>query len=105
MFGEALSLDGVNDCAVVNSSPGVSGGVQRTVSAWVFQDAGASNLRTAVALGTNGTGTKWDLDIDDLNGGIDVGASVDLSYTADTFDLLKQRHDLATGSTVIGALG
>jgi arylsulfatase A-like enzyme len=73
-FGEALSLDGVNDYAVVNATPGVSGGAQRTVSAWVFQDAGSSNLRTAVALGVNGTGTKWDLDIDNLNGGIEVGA-------------------------------
>lgn len=73
-FGEALSLDGADDYAVVNSSPGVSGGAQRTVSAWVFQDAGSSNLRTAVALGTNGTGTKWDLDIDNLNSGIEVGA-------------------------------
>jgi arylsulfatase A-like enzyme len=73
-FGEALSLDGVNDYAVVNATPGVSGGAQRTVSAWVYQDAGSSNLRTAVALGVNGTGTKWDLDIDNLNGGIEVGA-------------------------------
>lgn len=73
-FGEALSLDGVNDYAVVNSNPGVSGGAQRTVAAWVYQDAGSSNLRTAVALGINGTGTKWDLDIDNLNGGIEVGA-------------------------------
>jgi arylsulfatase A-like enzyme len=72
-FGEALSLDGVNDYAVVNSTPGVSGGAQRTVSAWVYQDAGSSNLRTAVALGINGTGTKWDLDIDNANAGIEVG--------------------------------
>lgn len=72
-FGEALSLDGVNDYAVVNSSPGVSGGTQRTVSAWVYQNAGSSNLRTAVALGINGTGTKWDLDIDNPNAGIEVG--------------------------------
>ena len=27
-----------------------------------------------MALGVNGTGTKWDLDIDNLNGGIEVGA-------------------------------
>jgi arylsulfatase A-like enzyme len=72
-FGEALSLDGVNDYAVVNSTPGVAGGTQRTVSAWVHQDAGSSNLRTAVALGVNGTGTKWDLDIDNANSGIEVG--------------------------------
>jgi arylsulfatase A-like enzyme len=72
-FGEALSLDGVNDFAVVNSSPGVSGNAQRTVSAWVYQNPGSSNLRTAVALGVNGTGTKWDLDIDNPNGGIEVG--------------------------------
>ena len=203
-FGEALSLDGGNDYAVVNSSPGVSGNAARTVSAWVYQGVGSSGLRTAVGLGVNGTGTKWDLDIDNLNGGIevgvgggrnvgtgltgltgqwmlitstlpvaggnvgtvntylngtvtnaasggtgvsttnqslyhlgvsanlniqffngwiddvaiwnvaltageikglyDVGMSTNLFYTADTFDLLKQRHDAATGSTVIGSL-
>jgi hypothetical protein len=203
-FGEALALDGVNDYAVVNSTPGVSGNAQRTVSAWVYQDTGSTNLRTPVALGANGTGTKWDLDIDNLSGGIevgvgggrnagtgltgltgqwmlvtstlpvaggnigtaktylngtvtnagtgstainttnqafyylgvsanlniqfldglvddaavwnealtageikglyDVGMSVDLSYTAGDFDLLKQRHDAATGSTTIDSL-
>ena len=72
-FGEALSLDGVDDYAVVNSSPGVSGSAQRTVSAWVYQDAGSSGLRTPVALGVNGTGTKWDVDIDNPSSGIEVG--------------------------------
>jgi hypothetical protein len=40
----------------------------------------------------------------EIKGLYDVGLSVDLSYTADKFDLLKQRHDLATGSTTIDSL-
>jgi hypothetical protein len=44
------------------------------------------------------------LTVGEIKGLYDIGMSVDLSYTADTFDLLKQRHDLATGSTTIGAL-
>jgi hypothetical protein len=40
----------------------------------------------------------------EIKGLYDVGMSVDLSYTADKFDLLKQRHDLATGSTTIDSL-
>ena len=40
----------------------------------------------------------------EIKGMYDVGMSIDLSYTADTFDLLKQRHDAATGSTTIDAL-
>lgn len=205
-FGEALSLDGVNDYAIVNAGNPVTGTGARTTSAWVYQNTGATGLRTVLSFGNNGTGTKWDVDIDNGNGievGIgggrtidtglsgltgtwalvvttlptaggnikavntyfngsirtntttqttavntvstgeyrlgtlanppptvqffngriddvavwnealtageiqgmyDVGMSVDLSYSAFTFDLLKERHDLATGSTTIGAL-
>jgi hypothetical protein len=216
-FGEAASFDGTNDWAYVNAGNPIPGTGVRTVSTWVYQNAGATGLRTPVAFGVNGTGTKWEVDIDNDNGGIevgigagrtidsglsgltgtwslivttlptaggniqdvdtyfngsirtnstgqgtsvnttatnplagtafrlgtsvnnaagntapniqffggriddvavwnealtaneikglyDVGMSVDLSYTADKFDLLKQRHDLGTGSTTIDSL-
>ena len=76
-FGEALSLDGTDDWAKVDAGNPVTGGAQRTVSVWVYQDAGSSNLRTPVAFGTLATpfttGNKLDLDIDNANGGIEVG--------------------------------
>jgi hypothetical protein len=210
-FGDAVNLDGVNDYAVVNAGNPITGTGARTTSSWVYQNAGAAGIKTVLSFGNNGTGTKWDVDIDNGNGivtngievGIgggrtidtglagltgswslivttlptaggniqavntyfngsirtnstvqttavntgstgeyrlgtlanppptiqffgglvddvavwnealtggeikglyDVGMSVDLSYTADNFDLLKQRHDAAAGSTTIGPL-
>jgi hypothetical protein len=210
-FGEAASFDGTNDYAVVNAGNPLTGTGARTTSAWVYQNAGATGLKTVLSFGNNGTGTKWDVDIDNgdgivtngievgigagrtvdsglsgltgtwslivttlptaggniqavrtyFNGSIranttiqttavntgstgeyrlgtlanppptiqffggriddvavwnealtvgeikgmyDVGMSVDLSYTADKFDLLKQRHDLTTGSTTSDSL-
>ena len=44
------------------------------------------------------------LTANEIEGLYDVGMSVDLSYAAGTFDLLKQRHDAATGSTTIAGL-
>lgn len=74
-FGEAASFDGTNDWAFVNAGNPVSGTGARTVSVWVYQNAGATAtaLRTPVAFGVNGTGTKWEVDIDNDNGGIEVG--------------------------------
>ena len=72
-FGEALSLDGSNDTADVTAGSGVSGSTTRTISTWVFQDSGVTGLKTPVSLGLNGTGAKWDLDIDNSDGAIEVG--------------------------------
>jgi hypothetical protein len=50
--------------------------------------------------------TVWNeaLTAAEIKGMYDVGMSVPLSYTADKFDLLKQRHDAAAGSTTIDSL-
>jgi hypothetical protein len=72
-FGEAISLDGVNNYAVVNAGNPITGTGARTTSAWVYQNAGAAGLKTVLSFGNNGTGTKWDVDIDNDNGGIEVG--------------------------------
>jgi hypothetical protein len=72
-FGEAIMMDGVDDFATVTAGSGITGGTVRTVSAWVYQTSGTTGLRTPVSFGTNGNGTKWDLDIDNDNGGIEVG--------------------------------
>ena len=74
-FGEAASFDGADDWLSVNAGNPLAGTGTRTVSTWVYQNAGgtATNLRTPVSFGVNGNGTKWDVDIDNTNGGIEVG--------------------------------
>jgi hypothetical protein len=76
-FGEAASLDGTNDYASVNAGNPVTGTGARTVALWVYQNAGstAADLRTPVSFGSNVSGGKWDVDIDNANGGIEVGIS------------------------------
>jgi hypothetical protein len=74
-FGEAASLDGTNDYASVNAGNPVTGTGARTVALWVYQNAGSTDLRTPVSLGSNVSGGKWDVDIDNANGGIEVGIS------------------------------
>lgn len=79
-FGEALALDGTNDWAQVAGSPPVTGSAVRTISAWVFMDAG-TGVDTVASFGWNKAqngnqdGGKWDLDIDSTAGGIEVGVS------------------------------
>jgi hypothetical protein len=78
-FGEALILDGTGDWADVGANNPVTGGAVRTVSAWVFQVAEptvANKTATVIGIGTNNTtpgGQKWDFEIDNANGGIEVG--------------------------------
>lgn len=78
-FGEALTLDGTGDWADVAANNPVTGGAVRTVSAWVFQVAPptvANKIATVIGIGTNNNtpgGQKWDFDIDNALGGIEVG--------------------------------
>lgn len=83
-FGEAVNLDGVNDWGYVDAGNPVSGTGTRTVSVWVFQNAGATGLRTPVAFGNNTNGAKWEVDIDNGNGievGIGGGRTIDSGLT------------------------
>jgi hypothetical protein len=79
-FGEALALDGTNDWAQVAGTPPVTGGAVRTISSWVFMDAG-TGVDTVASFGLNTAqngnvnGGKWDLDIDSTAGGIEVGVA------------------------------
>jgi hypothetical protein len=78
-FGEALTLDGTGDWADVAANNPVTGGAVRTVSAWVFQVAPPTvpnKVATVIGIGTNNTtpgGQKWDFEIDNALGGIEVG--------------------------------
>jgi hypothetical protein len=78
-FGEALTLDGTGDWADVAANNPVTGGAVRTVSAWVFQVAPptvTNKIATVIGIGTNNTtpgGQKWDFEIDNAFGGIEVG--------------------------------
>lgn len=72
-FGGSAQFDGAGDFFVVDAGGGVVGTGARTVSVWVNQTAGTANLRTAVTFGENASGTKFDVDIDNNNGGIEVG--------------------------------
>jgi hypothetical protein len=78
-FGEALTLDGTGDWADVGANNPVTGGAVRTISTWVFQVAPptvANKLATVIGIGTNNTdpgGQKWDFEIDNQFGGIEVG--------------------------------
>lgn len=79
-FGEALAVDGTGDWARVNAGNPLTGSGARTVSAWVFQVAAPTIANKSVAvvgIGTNegspGGGKKWDLEIDNATGAIEVG--------------------------------
>ena len=78
-FGEALTLDGTGDWADVGADNPVTGGAMRTVSAWVFQVAPptvTNKVATVIGIGTNSTtpgGQKWDFEIDNALGGIEIG--------------------------------
>ena len=78
-FGEALAVDGTGDWAEVDAGNPLTGSGARTVSAWVFQVAAptiANKSAAVVGIGTNNTtpgGQKWDVEIDNANGAIEVG--------------------------------
>jgi hypothetical protein len=88
-FGEALALDGTGDWADVAANNPVTGGAVRTVSAWVFQVAPptvANKTATVIGIGTNNTtpgGQKWDFEIDNALGGIEVGVGGGRNAEAD----------------------
>lgn len=67
VIGNAINLPG----SAVASAPvfGVAGNEPRTIAFWVRSSAG-TGLHTLVSYGVNGSGTKWDIDIDANNGGI-----------------------------------
>jgi hypothetical protein len=61
-IGNALSFDNV-DRVLAGPAP-VTGGQVRTTSVWV-RVAPSTTIRTIFSFGTNGTGSKWDTDIDE----------------------------------------
>lgn len=69
----ALVLGGTDDWVNhggTGASP-VRGGAVRTTSVWVSTTA--TGLITPFGFGVNGTGSKWDMDVDNVNGGFEVG--------------------------------
>ncbi len=69
----ALVLGGTGDW-VNHGETGASplrGGAVRTASVWVRTTA--TGLITPFGFGVNGNGSKWDMDVDNVNGGFEVG--------------------------------
>ncbi|MFM1871599.1 MAG: hypothetical protein RL398_1021 [Planctomycetota bacterium] len=75
-IGLGVTLGGMaNDTVICGPNP-LLGAQERTVSVWARTTATAG-IVTPLAFGTNpGNGTKWDMDIDCVNGGVfEVGVS------------------------------
>ncbi len=75
-FGNALQTDGAGDFASVDDVSGLTGKLgtsAKTVSIWFNQVDGTTGLRSTMSLGANGNGTKFDLDIDNVNSGLELG--------------------------------
>ncbi|MFM1871598.1 MAG: hypothetical protein RL398_1020 [Planctomycetota bacterium] len=68
-FGQAVVLGGAAGDEVLAGASPLSGAQPRTVSLWARTSATAG-LVTALTFGTNGNGSKWDMDIDCQNGGV-----------------------------------
>lgn len=81
-FGPAAQFDGDNDYFIVDAGGGVVGTGARTISLWVNEDVGTLNLRTPLTFGDNGIGTKFDIDLDNANDGIEVGVGNGRSTTS-----------------------
>jgi hypothetical protein len=73
LFGNAASFDGNGDFFVVDAGSPITGGAIRTYAVWVNQSAGQTGLLTPMSFGSNGNGTKYDIDIDNAADGIEVG--------------------------------
>jgi len=67
--GQAVTLGGAPGDEVRCGASPLNGSQERTVSVWARTTA-ASGIVTPLTLGTNGFGSKWDMDIDAGNGGV-----------------------------------
>ncbi|MFN3166152.1 MAG: LamG-like jellyroll fold domain-containing protein [Phycisphaeraceae bacterium] len=94
LFGNALLLDGDNDYAIVDDGSPITGDVVRTYAVWVNQAADTTGLRSPMSFGINGNGTKYDIDIDNNNDGIEMGAGggrttdTGAGFTSETWHLI-----------------
>lgn len=66
-FGDAVKLDGVSGTFLWAGSSPVVGNVPRTTSAWI--NLNTTGFNTVLTMGTNSSGRKWDIDIDEPGGG------------------------------------
>ena len=67
--GDAATLGGASGDEILCGPSPLLGAQERTVSVWARTSA-ASGIVTPLTLGTNGFGSKWDMDIDATNGGV-----------------------------------
>ncbi|MGC6486298.1 MAG: LamG-like jellyroll fold domain-containing protein [Planctomycetota bacterium] len=68
-LGVGVTLGGASGDEILCGPSPVTGSQARTVSVWARTSA-ASGIVTPLTLGTNGFGSKWDMDIDASNGGV-----------------------------------
>ena len=68
-LGVGVTLGGAAGDEILCGPSPVTGSQARTVSVWARTTA-ASGIVTPLTLGTNGFGSKWDMDIDASNGGV-----------------------------------
>ena len=68
-LGVGVTLGGAAGDEILCGPSPVNGSQARTVSVWARTTA-ASGIVTPLTLGTNGFGSKWDMDIDASNGGV-----------------------------------
>lgn len=68
-LGVGVTLGGAPGDEVRCGASPLNGSQERTVSVWARTTA-ASGIVTPLTLGTNGFGSKWDMDIDASNGGV-----------------------------------
>jgi len=69
ILGQAVNLGGTAGDEVVAGSSPLNGAQERTVSVWAKTSA-TTGIVTPLTFGTNGLGSKWDMDIDVQNGGV-----------------------------------
>jgi len=69
VVGQAVTLGGASGDEVSAGSSPLSGAQERTVSVWARTSA-TTGIVTPLTFGSNGSGPKWDLDIDASNGGV-----------------------------------
>lgn len=67
-IGSGLSFDGSGASDVAAGVTPLIGGAERTVSVW-FKSTGGAGIDSLLTFGPNLTGTKFDFDIDNANGG------------------------------------